>query len=118
MSANEFDIAQLQLRYEQKEQQLNRKIQDLRYELDRLRDANAPAPPAPKGLSERERSSSRKMVIAMAMELYGYIPGTGRSTAAKDIADEIQKRGMRLDEDTIRKYLKEAAEEELPAQQP
>ena len=29
VSANEFDIAQLQLRYEQKEQQLNRKIQDL-----------------------------------------------------------------------------------------
>jgi hypothetical protein len=53
------------------------------------------------------------------MEPHGYDPGASRSTAAKDIADErLKKRGIRLDEDTIRKSLREAAVEKLPPRQP
>ena len=113
LRANEVDSTQLQQRCEQLEQrhgELRRENQELRYELDRLRHAAAPVPKD--DLSTKERSSLRKMVIAMAMELYGYVPGK-RGTAAKDIAKEIESRGMRLHEDTCRDYLKEA-EEELP----
>jgi hypothetical protein len=35
----------------------------------------------------------------------------------QDIVDEIHARGMQLGNDTVRDYLKEAADEELPKQQ-
>jgi repressor of nif and glnA expression len=56
------------------------------------------------------------MVIAMAMTKHGYDPAK-RNTAAKDIADEIRERGMQLSDDTVRDFLKKAADEELPKQQ-
>jgi hypothetical protein len=42
---------------------------------------------------------------------------TKRNTAAGDIADEIQARGMQLGDDRIRHYLQEAVRDELPRQQ-
>jgi hypothetical protein len=110
VSMNELDIAQLQDRYEK----LRSKNQELQYELDRLRAVADAAPkPAPKEVTARERSSLLKMVIAMAMTKYGYDPKK-KNRAAADIADEIEARGMWLGDDTVRGYLKEAADEELP----
>jgi hypothetical protein len=112
VSANELDIAKLQDRYEK----LRRENQRVRYELDRLRAAADAAPkPAPKEVTPRQRSSLLKMVIAMAMTKYGYDP-TKRNTAAEDIADEIRARDMQLSDDTVRDFLKKAADEELPKQ--
>jgi hypothetical protein len=103
----------LQDRYEK----LRRENQRVRYELDRLRAAADAAPkPEPKEVTPRERSSLLKMAIAMAMTKYGYDPAK-RNTAAEDIADEIRERGMQLSDDTIRDFLKKAADEELPKQQ-
>jgi hypothetical protein len=120
ISMHYADIAKLQDRCEQLEQRhsaLSRENQELRYELDRLRAAADAAPkPEPKEVTPRERSSLLKMVIAMAMTKYGYDPAK-RNTAAGDIADEIRERGMELTDDTVRDYLQEAADEELPKQQ-
>jgi hypothetical protein len=120
VSANEVDIVQLEdrcKRLEQRVGELRRENQELRYEVDRLRAAADAAPkPEPKEVTPRERSSLLKMVIAMAMAKYGY-DRIKRNTAAGDIADEIQARGMHLGDDTVREYLQEAADEELPKQQ-
>jgi hypothetical protein len=57
------------------------------------------------------------MAIAMAMTKYGYDPTKKRNEATKNIADEIHALGMHLSDDTVREYLQEAADEELPKQQ-
>jgi cell division protein FtsB len=111
IEACEVDLDALRDRHER----LREENRHLRYEIDRLKGGThreTEKEKASKDLTPRERSSILKMVIAMAMELYGHVPGK-RGTTAKDIADEIDKRGMRLSEDTIRKFLQEA-EEELP----
>jgi len=114
---NGYDVAALQNQC----QRLRRQNQKLLYELDRLRGgvpASKKDVSKKKGdLSSKERSSLLKMVIAMAVTKYGYDPKASRNPAAKDIADEIHARGMRLDEDTCRKRLREAADEEWPPQQ-
>lgn len=70
----------------------------------------------PKPLSDKERTSLLKMVIGMAVDTYGYDPKTKRSPIAGEIASALQLRGISLDEDTIRKWLKEAAQH-LPSDQ-
>jgi hypothetical protein len=110
---NEANVAALQCR----NTNLRHEIQELRYQLDRLRAAADAAPkPEPKEVTPRQRSSLLKMVIAMAMTKYGYDPAK-RNTAAEDIADEIRERGMQLSDDTVRDFLKKAADEEMPKQQ-
>lgn len=63
---------------------------------------------ASKGLQNRERASMLKMIIAMAVDGYGYKIDSERSPVPKDIADALDQMGISLDLDTIRKYLKEA----------
>ena len=64
------------------------------------------------GLSETERTSLLKMILGMAASKYGYQgdasrnPATGRNKGS--IASDLEKRGIALDPDTIRRYLKEA----------
>lgn len=65
--------------------------------------------PAEKGLDARERESLLKIILACAMDCYGYAPEYARNTAASDIEKALVKIGLRLDCDTIRKYLKESA---------
>ena len=61
-------------------------------------------------LHPKERQSLQKMVLGMAIEQYGYDPST-RGSAVSQIADDLRAHGVSLDEDTIRKQLKAAAEE-------
>lgn len=63
---------------------------------------------ASKGLQSRERASMLKMIIAMAVDGYGYKIDSERSSIPKEIADALDQMGISLDLDTIRKYLKEA----------
>lgn len=72
--------------------------------LDLFEDKNS------KSLSDKERTSLLKMVIGMAIEGYGYDPKARRSPIAGEIASALQLRGISLDEDTVRKWLKEAAQ--------
>ena len=60
-------------------------------------------------LTTRERESLLKMILAMAIGGYGHAPLRSRSPTAGDIENDLHKIGLSLDQDTIRKYLKEAA---------
>ncbi len=68
----------------------------------------------PKSLSDKERSSLLKMIIGMAIEGYRYDPTAKRGPTASEIASDLQLLGISLDEDTIRRWLKEAVQE-LPS---
>jgi hypothetical protein len=73
--------------------------------------ASAVPQPAPeKTLGIRERESVLKLVIGMAVGGYGYDPKASRSPQPSEIGCDLAKCGVSLDVDTIRKWLKEAAE--------
>ncbi|WAP69948.1 hypothetical protein [Jiella pelagia] len=58
----------------------------------------------------REHESLLKLVIGLAIGGYGYVPNSNRSPIHKEIADELERLGIPLTDDTIRKYLREGAE--------
>ncbi len=60
------------------------------------------------GLSERE--SLLKLILAMAIDGYGYDPSAAKSPIAGGLAGQVERLGMSLGDDTIRNYLKEAKE--------
>src|SRR5262249_45022834 len=63
-----------------------------------------------KPLGTRERDTLLKLVIGLAIGGYGYDPKAGRSEKPTEIATDLAERGIALDTDTIRKWLKQAAE--------
>jgi hypothetical protein len=60
-------------------------------------------------LATRERETMLRIIFAAAVGGYGYDPGAARSDAARNIADDAVRAGVRVSDDTVRKYLKEAA---------
>lgn len=82
---------------------LLREIADLKMKLEA---------PVRKGdaLSRRERESLLKLVVGMAIAGYTYRPGASRNAATAEIAGDLATSGIPLDEDTVRKWLQEAAE--------
>lgn len=82
-------------------------------ELARLR-AQAAEPPQEKGLSTKERATALKLIVGMAIGGYGLDPTAARSKAASDIASDLHKLGISIDEDTVRKWIKDATAEVLP----
>lgn len=48
-----------------------------------------------------------KLVIGMAVNGYGYDPKAGRSDKIREIADDLERLGIALDVDTVRKYVSE-----------
>jgi hypothetical protein len=65
---------------------------------------------AAKGLEARERESLLRLVIGMAVEAYRYDPKQKRSDKISEIASDLEKAGVVLDVDTVRKWLREAGE--------
>ncbi len=63
-----------------------------------------------KSASALERNSLLKLVIGMAVKGYAYDPIAPRSKTASEIAGDLRLLGLAIDDDTIRKYLKEGAE--------
>lgn len=61
-------------------------------------------------LSSRERESMLKLIGGMAVAAYRYDSSAKRNQATAEIANDLQLNGVALSDDTIRKYLKEAAE--------
>lgn len=65
-------------------------------------------------LLESERSSLYKMVLGMATSKYGYKPEENRNSATggnnNSIKADLEKKGLNLDEDTIRGHLQKAYE--------
>jgi hypothetical protein len=77
----------------------------------------SPSPVVETPLSTKERATTFKMILGMAMGGYAYKPGASRNGATSDIANDVHAIGLQIDEDTVRKYLREAAETLLPADQ-
>ena len=65
--------------------------------------------------SAKERLSLLKMVIGMAIKGYGYDPKAKKNAATSEIADDVAALKMSIDDDTVRRYLKEAVEKVKPA---
>jgi hypothetical protein len=65
---------------------------------------------AEKPLGAKERESLLKIVIGIAVDSYKYDPKLSRSAVPQEIADDLAKCGVVLDVDTVRKWLREAAE--------
>ncbi len=73
------------------------------------------SPATEKPLGNRERETLLKLVIGMAIKGYSHDPAALKSTAPKEITDDLAALGISIDTDTVRKYLKEAANTVLPA---
>lgn len=77
-----------------------------------------PAPiaaPKPQAAMTRERNTLLKLVLGLAMDCYGYRPQAPRSSTAGEIASALELKGISISEDTVRKYLANAAEFAPPA---
>jgi hypothetical protein len=84
--------------------------------LSQLRKCNLPASQPdlddakPTKPDKREVNSMAQLITAMAIDGYGYSPGAPRSPIPREIANLAASMGMKISEDTIRKYLKIGAE--------
>jgi hypothetical protein len=63
-----------------------------------------------KQLATRERDSVMKLIIGMAIRGYSYDPEVARNEAIGRICSDLALLGLSLDPDTVRKWLREAAE--------
>ena len=63
-----------------------------------------------KPLGTRERESLLKLLVGMAIGGYGFDPSASRSEQVTAIASDLAEQGIPLDVDTVRKWLKAAAE--------
>lgn len=70
--------------------------------------------PIEKPVSTTERNTFLKLLIGMAVKGYNYDPKASKSTTPKEIADDLAGLGITITDDTVRKYLKEAAQAFLP----
>jgi hypothetical protein len=87
----------------------NAKIAALEADIEILR-SQQPAFKPEQGVGARERDSLLKLIIGMAVAGYVYDPKVTRSDKPAEIADDLARAGVPLDVDTVRKWLREAAE--------
>lgn len=74
-----------------------------------IQSVNGTPPTIEKLLATTERNQLLKMVLGMAIDSYGYDPMAKKNEATKQVVDDLAKLGIGIDVDTVRKYLKEAA---------
>lgn len=67
-----------------------------------------------KPLATIERNTLLKLVIGMAIKGYGYDPQAKRSDIPKSIETDLVQLGIAITDDTVRKWLNEAANTVLP----
>lgn len=93
---------------------LSESVSDLTKERDRIYEelstVRARLDAGEKGLPIRSRETLLKLVIGMAAAFYGYDPRARRSGTASEIRSELARVGIELSNDTIRTWLREAAE--------
>lgn len=88
---------------------LKPKYDQLEGEIERIQsEPNEPTREKP--LRTRERETVLKLIIGMATEQYGYDPSASRSETVKNIVSDLELHGLSLDAETVRKWLREAAE--------
>jgi hypothetical protein len=98
------------------------KVDELTAELAQSRaerdEAMTKAESTPKPeLSTRERDTLLKLVIGMAIAGYSHDPEASRNDAPGEIAGDLANLGIEVTDDTVRKWLKEAAATVLPKAQ-
>jgi hypothetical protein len=97
----------------QTDQEIHKSLQGRIAELE----ATLSAPPAAeRGLLGKERESVLRLIIGMAIGGYGYDPTATRSKVVAEITSDLTKAGVELNDDTVRKWLKAAAELLPPAE--
>lgn len=69
-------------------------------------------------LGTRERDTLLKLVIGMAVGGYGYSPVAARSQVPTEISSDLAKQGLSVSDDTVRKWLKVAANTVMPDNPP
>lgn len=62
-------------------------------------------------LSVKERNTVLKIIIGMAIKGYSYNPNKKRNPTAKEITSDLDLLGLPIDEDTVRRWLKDATEQ-------
>lgn len=67
-------------------------------------------PSSGRDLVPREKESLLKLVIGMAVSAYRFDPKATRSKVTTEITSDLERAGVALDADTVRKWLHEAAE--------
>lgn len=77
---------------------------------NRIRDLERNSPQKTASALTKELESKNKIIIAMAKKHYRFDPKASKSTATGNIRQAIEDCGLSLDEETIRKHLKESAE--------
>ncbi len=75
-----------------------------------MKQRDEAATSADKPLGKRERESMLKMIAAMATGGYAHNPAAQRSETVKEIVEDLQRQGVSLSDDTVRRYLTEAIE--------
>jgi len=65
---------------------------------------------AGKPLHTKERETLLKLIIGMATDGYGYDPNAARSPIPREIAEALTSKGISLDQDTVRGWLKKASD--------
>jgi hypothetical protein len=118
VQAREVQIDDLQSERDQLTEtcsELRRELRDARYQIDVYRTGSVgddkPKPDVDRPLKARERESLYKILIGIAVTSYGHNPYGPKSTRmTKTIAGDVHLQGLQVDEDTVRKYLDEAAE--------
>ena len=81
-------------------------VEILRAKVQRLSKVNV-AEERP--VATAEKNTLLKLVIGMAVRGYGYDPKASKSPCPAQIASDINDMGIGITDDTVRKYLKEAA---------
>ena len=80
-----------------------------RYEAAHDKDAGPEQIEKDRPLGTTERNNLLKLVIGMAVKGYSHDPAALKSTASKEIADDLAALGVSITDETVRKYLKQAA---------
>ena len=65
---------------------------------------------ADKPLHTKERETLLKLIIGMATDGYGYDLNAARSPIPREIVEALTSKGISLDQDTVRGWLKKASE--------
>ncbi|WP_091769939.1 hypothetical protein [Maricaulis salignorans] len=87
-------------------------IAGLQARISQLENGSPPeaVDPMAKPLDPRERASLLKMVLGLAMAIYGHDPRQTRMKSVSEIKSELDRVGITMSDDTIRRYLREANE--------
>jgi hypothetical protein len=116
VTARGAETANWKTLYEQLVEQSAKRAEEDKAEIDRLRSECkalaaqlAAANKATAKLNPKERDSLLKLVVGMAVQSYRWDPEKARCEKVAVIAGALERAGVPLDVDTVRKWLREAA---------